>query len=166
MNLKLYGDAGQKKLAEYPDRIAKIQAMQSAIPSISELNLNETLKLRDRMQRYRMELTSYQVSMEVVLARYRLIMSEAEKDCQKMERTILSAPKDVDERRRFSLKTSIAQTEQQMIFVKQQCDSLSTQIENVKTAKKAISVALEQNKLANLADTLQAIKQYDEEIRK
>jgi TPP-dependent 2-oxoacid decarboxylase len=164
MNIKLYGATEQKKLATYPDRIAKAQALQSAIPNIQELNLDDTQKLKDRMQRYGKELLAYQVSMEAALRCYKSIISDGNTDCDKMEKVIQDAPKNTDPSRLFSLTTSIVQTKQQLVFIEQQCISLSNQIESVKAARAAISASIEQNKLANLAEMLLAIKKRDIEI--
>ena len=59
MDLKLYGAAWQKKLAQYPNRIMQAQKLQSAIPNIQDLNLDETSDIQDRLKRYHKELSAY-----------------------------------------------------------------------------------------------------------
>ncbi len=164
MHVKPYGSAGQAKLAKYPDRIRQIQKLQEAIPNIQDLNLDETRDLQDRLRRYRKELSAYQVSMEATMGCYKKLIDEANADCDKMERLIQTAPKDVAPDRLFSLTTSIVQTKQQLVFIEHQCETLKSQIEGVKTARAAIKVALEQNQLSNLAEMLLALKQRDTEI--
>jgi TPP-dependent 2-oxoacid decarboxylase len=144
--------------------MAKKKDKPQVINNIQELNLDDTQKLKDRMQRYGKELLAYQVSMEAALRCYKSIISDGNTDCDKMEKVIQDAPKNTDPSRLFSLTTSIVQTKQQLVFIEQQCISLSNQIESVKAARAAISASIEQNKLANLAEMLLAIKKRDIEI--
>ncbi|MBR0134263.1 hypothetical protein IJM16_03285 [Candidatus Saccharibacteria bacterium] len=157
MNIKPYGYAEQKKLAKYPDRIAHIQECQEAIPNIQDLNLDETQDLQDRLKRYHKELRTYEMSLNAIVGFYRAIIEEAATDCAAIQVLIDNAPADVKKERLLSLKTSKVQTEQQMVFVKQQCKSLSAHIESVKHAKRAVVAALKQNRLVNLSELLKAL---------
>ena len=165
MDLKLYGAAEQKKLARYPARIMEAQKFQETIPKIGDLNLAQTADMEARMKRFLKELDFYKVVMRAAISRYKSIVEEANADCDKLEQITIDAPKGVKEDRKFSLKTSIVQTRQQVLFVEQQCKSLEEQIANVNTAEAAIRAALTQINLANLVSLLADLKLRDTEIR-
>ena len=165
MDLKVFGAAGQKKLAQYPDRIMQVQQLQDAIPQIEDLNLEETEDIFNRLKRYYKELCAYEVSMRSVISSYQRIINEANKDCDKFEHQIMNAPKDIKEDRKFSLMTSVAQTKQQILFVEQQCKMLEEQIQTVETTKAAVRLGITQNRLANLAPLIALVKRKDTEIR-
>ena len=165
MDLKVFGAAGQKKLAQYPDRIMQVQQLQDAIPQIEDLNLEETDDIFNRLKRYYKELCAYEVSMRSVISSYQRIINEANKDCDKFEHQIMNAPKDVKEDRKFSLMTSVAQTKQQILFVEQQCKMLEEQIQTIETTKAAVRLGITQNQLANLAPLITLVKRKDTEIR-
>ena len=165
MDLKVFGAAGQKKLAQYPDRIMQAQRLQDAIPKIEDLNLDDTRDIYNRLKRYHKELCAYQIAMRSVASSYRRIVEEARADCDKLEQQIMNAPKNITQERKFSLTTSIIQTKQQMLFVEQQCNMLEEQVQTVETTKAAVKVAITQNQLANLAPLIAQLKRKDAEIR-
>lgn len=165
MNVKLYGAAGQKKLAEYPTRIMQAQKLQDDIPKIEELNLDETGNSHERLKRFYKELCAYEVAMRAVASCYRSIIQEATEDCAKLENLAMNAPPGTKEERKFSLTTSIVQTRQQIVFAEQQCTSLEEQVLNIEATKAALKMAITQNELANLAPLCAQLKQRDTEIR-
>ena len=162
---KVYGAAGQKKLAQYPERFMQAQQLQDTIPNIQDLNLDETGDLQSRLKRFYSELKAYEVSMRAVIGSYQSLIEEAERDCNKMEEVAMNTPPTAKPDRKFSLTTSIVQTRQQILFAKQQCELLNQQIENIVALKAEIKLAIAQNGLANLMPLLVQLKNQDAEIR-
>ncbi len=165
MDLKVFGAAGQKKLAQYPSRIMQAQKLQDDIPNINELNLDDTTNILDRLRRFLSELRAYEVSLRAAASTYRRIVNDANEDCEKFELQIMDAPKNITEDRKYSLMTSIVQTKQQMVFVEQQCKMLEEQVQTVQETKAAIRLAITQNQLANLAPLIAQLKRRDTDIR-
>lgn len=165
MDLKVFGAAGQKKLAQYPSRIMQAQKLQDDIPNIEELRLDDTTDIVSRLKRYHKELCAYEVSLRAAASTYRRIVNEAYEDCDKFDQLIMNAPKNVTEDRKYSLMTSVVQTRQQMVFMEQQCKMLEEQVQTVQSAKEALRVSIAQNQLANLAPLIAQLKRRDTEIR-
>ena len=165
MDFKLFGSKEQEKLAEYPERIMRAQKFQGTIPSIEDLNLVQSDDVRNQIRHYLRELSAYEIAIRATAGYYEKIVTDANEDCDKLEKLVMNAPKEVSSGRKFSLTTSIVQTKQQILFVEQQCKSLKMQIETIKETEAALRLAIAQNNYANLAELCRQLKHQDDEIR-
>ena len=143
----------------------RIQKLQAAIPKIEDLNLSDTKDLQSRLKRLKSELISYEVAIGAIIRNFETLSQEAMTDCEKLELLIDNAPATEKRERILSLRTSIIQTEQQASAALDHCKMLYEQIETIRSAKRAIVIALQQNNLANLAKLCATLKSRDAKIR-
>ena len=143
----------------------RIQKLQAAIPKIEDLNLSDTKDLQSRLKRLKSELISYEVAIGAIIRNFETLSKEAIADCEKLEFLIDNAPATEKRERILSLRTSIIQTEQQASAALDHCKMLYEQIETIRSAKRAIVIALQQNNLANLAKLCATLKSRDAKIR-
>ena len=139
----------QKKIADYPERISKLQERQNMIVTPSATEIGPALKGMD----------AYLLFLKAGKNSYKKLFEEASGDYDKLKSHIDSA--EAGEEASDSVKISLVQLEQYMATIQNYINLMDSQIDNGEVVKEKLTLAQKQKENIDVANLLIMIKKGD-----